>query len=255
MSQSDSSPLFGPVPQRRSTNSFAIDLSNMPSAPSIRLHKRTLSNSDRHEPPASQPLQMFLWFTKSKRRLLFFAGFIFMLYLTFSPRSISTGKYIPVRFSTQCSKPSDPSLPHLQYALMIDAGSTGSRIHVYRFNYCNSASPSLEHEIFEQVKPGLSSYANNAMQAAESLKPLLEIAKDAVPDDMEHCTPLQVKATAGLRKLPGDQSQEILRAVKMLLRNQYPFPVVGGEVGVDVMDGANEGIALFILNYPTWLGL
>ena len=69
---------------------------------------------------------------------------------------------------------------------MIDAGSTGSRIHVYRFNNCGP-TPELENEIFEQTekKPGgsgLSSYKEDAEGAAKSLDPLMDVAMKNVPD-------------------------------------------------------------------------
>ena len=89
---------------------------------------------------------------------------------------------------------------------MIDAGSTGSRIHVYRFNNCGS-TPELENEVFEQTKKvegsgsGLSSYKEDAEGAAHSLDPLMEVALKTVPDEYKSCSPIAVKATAGLASL------------------------------------------------------
>lgn len=48
------------------------------------------------------------------------------------------------------------------YGIMFDAGSTGSRIHIFKFKQANDGQPfHLLDEKFEQVKPGLSSYAEN----------------------------------------------------------------------------------------------
>lgn len=147
--------------------------------------------------------------------------------------------------------------PLVQYAIMMDAGSTGSRIHVYKFNYCKS-SPELESEHFDHLEPGLSSYKTDAQGAANSLRPLLDGAMRLIPEPLQSCTPISLKATAGLRLLPGTQSTEIINAVRNLLETQYPFPIADGpdelgqrsRRGVEIMDGREEGVYAWItVNY------
>ena len=161
--------------------------------------------------------------------------------------------------TTYCTSPplnssSSSSLPLVQYALMIDAGSTGSRIHIYKFNNCRS-TPAFEYEVFKMTKPGLSHYAGDPENAARSLDVLLDEAVRVVPEEMRKCTPVAVKATAGLRLLPGTQSAEILEAVGKRIGEVYPFQLVeggggggggGGKGGVVVMDGKDEGVYAWI---------
>jgi guanosine-diphosphatase len=134
---------------------------------------------------------------------------------------------------------------------MIDAGSTGSRIHVYKFNNCGP-TPELESEVFEQTEKkkggsGLSSYKQDAEGAAKSLDVLMDVAMKSVPDSYKSCTPVAVKATAGLRMLGPELSDKILDAVRTRLETQYPFPVVSKENnGVVIMDGADEGVYAWI---------
>ncbi|CAD6886365.1 unnamed protein product [Tilletia controversa] len=143
--------------------------------------------------------------------------------------------------------------PLVQYAIMIDAGSTGSRIHVYKFNNCAS-SPELETEVFDLVKGGLSApaYSASADLAADSLRPLLDLALREVPESLRSCTPISVKATAGLRLLGKKKAEDILQAVRTLLEVHYPFPIAdgAGSSGVEIMDGRDEGVFAFItVNY------
>ncbi|KAF2138772.1 uncharacterized protein K452DRAFT_255628 [Aplosporella prunicola CBS 121167] len=151
----------------------------------------------------------------------------------------------------KCTRSYSADKPLIQYALMIDAGSTGSRIHVYRFNNCGP-TPELEHENFEQTAKkeggsGLSSYKADAEGAAKSLDPLMEVALKNVPEKLQGCTPIAVKATAGLRKLGPELSNKILEAVRTRLETQYPFPVVAAERGgVEVMDGTYEGVYAWV---------
>ncbi|KAK4051022.1 Guanosine-diphosphatase [Microbotryomycetes sp. JL201] len=152
----------------------------------------------------------------------------------------SSPQHQPGSHSSQCTPP--PGQKQTTYALMIDAGSTGSRMHVYTFSHCDptpGALPKLEHEGFFTTKPGLSSYAHKPKDAAESLRSLMEAAVKGVPKAEHACTPIAVKATAGLRLLGEKESTEILQEVERWLNDEWPFKVV--KDGVVIMDGKDEG--------------
>jgi guanosine-diphosphatase len=127
---------------------------------------------------------------------------------------------------------------------MIDAGSTGSRIHIYKFNNCG-ASAEYEYEVFKMIQPGLSSFAGKPEDAAKSLDVLLDEAVRVVPKALQGCTPVAVKATAGLRLLPGSQSADILEAVEKRIHGAYPFQLQAKD-GVVIMDGKDEGVYAWI---------
>ncbi|RDW88776.1 guanosine-diphosphatase-like protein [Coleophoma cylindrospora] len=212
------------------------------------------------------------WMTQSQRARYVKSGgillFIVFLFYYLSPTGTnvysagsgvanpgSAGVQAPIDPSlgtTKCSKSSDPSKPLVQYVLMIDAGSTGSRIHVYKFNNCGS-TPELENEEFKMTEKidgkssGLSSFDTDAEGAAKSLDMLMDVAVATVPDKFKACSPVAVKATAGLRKLGPEKSEKILEAVRTRLETVYPFPVVSREQGgVSVMDGSDEGVYAWI---------
>ncbi|KAJ3048666.1 Guanosine-diphosphatase, partial [Rhizophlyctis rosea] len=134
---------------------------------------------------------------------------------------------------------------------MLDAGSSGSRIHIYHFTFCNSTSPELSHEDFHQLKPGLSSPVfPTPEEAANSLDPLLQLALSKVPKEYHKCTPVAVKATAGLRmKKPAGSGDLIIKAVEKKLRTEYPFSIDDPN-GVSIMSGSDEGVYAWItVNY------
>ena len=76
---------------------------------------------------------------------------------------------------------------------------------------------------------------------------LLAEAVENVAEEVKSCTPIAVKATAGLRKLGEEKSNAILAAVRERLEKNFPFPVVSAENGgVEVMDGKDEGVYAWI---------
>jgi guanosine-diphosphatase len=151
----------------------------------------------------------------------------------------------------KCTKSFSKDKPLIQYAVMIDAGSTGSRIHVYKFNNCGP-TPELENELFKMTPKrdggaGLSAYSGDPEAAAQSLDILMDAAVAEVPESYQRCTPIAVKATAGLRKIGEAMSDKILEAVRTRLETKYPFPVLSKEMGgVEVMTGDKEGVYAWI---------
>ncbi|KAF9127085.1 Guanosine-diphosphatase [Mortierella sp. GBA39] len=165
-----------------------------------------------------------------------------------APLEETTPTTWPASITSEHCDVAHPGRPLIQYVLMIDAGSSGSRIHAYKFNYCK-ATPELESEVFEMLEPGLSKYGDDAQGAARSLDPLLETALKSVPGFLHKSTPVAVKATAGLRLLGAEKSNKILEAVRHRLETVYPFPIIK-EQGVAVMDGGDEGVYAWVtVNY------
>ena len=69
-----------------------------------------------------------------------------------------------------------------------------------------------------------------------------------MPLHLQKCTLITVKATAGLRMLQGNLSNEIIEQVENKIL-QYPFPMLD-KSSVSVMDGEQEGVLAWItLNY------
>ncbi|XP_072867251.1 nucleoside diphosphate phosphatase ENTPD5 isoform X2 [Chlorocebus sabaeus] len=136
------------------------------------------------------------------------------------------------------------------YGIMFDAGSTGTRIHVYTFvQKMPGQLPILEGEVFDSVKPGLSAFVDQPKQGAETVQGLLEVAKDSIPRSHWKKTPVVLKATAGLRLLPEHKAKALLFEVKEIFRKS-PFLVP--KDSVSIMDGSDEGILAWVtVNFLT----
>ncbi|XP_058506965.1 ectonucleoside triphosphate diphosphohydrolase 6 [Solea solea] len=136
-----------------------------------------------------------------------------------------------------------------QYGVMFDAGSTGTRIHIFKFQVDDRETPKLSHETFRAIKPGLSAYADDPEKCTSGIEELLEVARSSVPPSVWNVTPVVLKATAGLRLLPGDKAKQLLDKVRELF-HQSPF--VSRDDGVSIMDGTDEGISAWItINFLT----
>ncbi|XP_029643143.1 ectonucleoside triphosphate diphosphohydrolase 5 isoform X2 [Octopus sinensis] len=133
------------------------------------------------------------------------------------------------------------------YGIMFDAGSTGSRIHVFSFSSDNGKKMKLIQDIFNEIKPGLSAYASDPKQAADSLLPLLNLAKSEVPEVFQSSCAVALKATAGLRLLGEQPAKNILLEVEKLFKT-FPFKMLKNNT--EIMSGTKEGIYSWLtVNY------
>lgn len=135
-----------------------------------------------------------------------------------------------------------------QYAVIIDAGSTGSRVIAYEFHkgYLDGRLI-LDSELFLESKPGLSSFHDQPRDGAKSIEALLDKAKAFVPEQFWRLTPLVLKATAGLRLLLPVQAENLLNEVRnVFLRSGFAVK----DDAVEIMDGVDEGIySWFTINF------
>ncbi|CAG0917631.1 unnamed protein product [Notodromas monacha] len=134
------------------------------------------------------------------------------------------------------------------FAVVLDAGSTGSRVLAFSFFKSRiDGSLQIKDELFYEIKPGLSSFADDPLKGASTIKELLNEADSFVPEGYRPLTPLILRATAGLRLLPAAKAERLLAEVRKVF---YDSGYVVQPNAVDIMDGSDEGIfSWFTINF------
>lgn len=114
----------------------------------------------------------------------------------------------------------------LQYAIVVDAGSTTTRFHLFQYQTGKNL-PVIDDYFLVNIKPGLSDYANNPEAAGEALKPALDklIAELQILKVSPDKVSISILATAGMRLLPVATQQAIYLNINNTIKNNYPFPI------------------------------
>lgn len=134
----------------------------------------------------------------------------------------------------------------LRYAIVIDAGSQGSRVHVYEFVYCQGHLVGLASELFHESTPGLSKFASNGASFAwRTVEPILESARVVIPPEKWSRVPLRMCATAGMRLVGSDNDRRmLLTTVQKYLVEHSGFSVSSD--AVQVISGAEEAVMAWL---------
>ncbi|KAF4971944.1 hypothetical protein FZEAL_9714 [Fusarium zealandicum] len=141
-----------------------------------------------------------------------------------------------------------------QYGVILDAGSSGTRVYVYKWKNHAAASkgasaaelkvlPKIKLKENKKIHPGVSTFAEKAAQIGpDHLQGLIDIALDEVPHDKVSETPIYLMATAGMRLLPKHQQTALLQSMCTYLQATTKFILPDCDAHIQVISGETEGL-------------
>lgn len=158
-----------------------------------------------------------------------------------------------------------PGTSRYRYGIVIDSGSSGSRIQIYKWedpSYTKEhvkdekilASPpkiTQEKGWTQKISPGISTYSESGKVKkiwSDHYSKLMKLAQKVIPADQHSETPVYVLATAGMRLLPLDKQKQILKETCVSIQKNTNFYLPNCKDFVQIIDGETEGIY-------GWLGL
>jgi hypothetical protein len=112
-----------------------------------------------------------------------------------------------------------------QWGIIIDAGSSGSRAHIFTWkeDRNNDLLLSLKEVSNKKIHPGISSYSTGQL-AAQSLAPLLLYSQEIIPKQCWSKTRLELLATAGMRLVDPQKTKQIFTGIQeYLINSPYAF--------------------------------
>ncbi|EYU20055.1 hypothetical protein ABFS82_06G063300 [Erythranthe guttata] len=154
-----------------------------------------------------------------------------------------------------------------KYYVVLDCGSTGTRVYVYEASINHKRDDNLPvllkslPESLQSVshsgraykrmetEPGLGKLVNNVSGLSEAIKPLIQWAENQIPKKFHKTTSLFLCATAGVRRLPSSDSEWLLDNAYSILKNSR---FLCKKEWVKVITGMEEAYYGWIaLNYHT----
>ncbi|RDA85144.1 hypothetical protein CP532_1564 [Ophiocordyceps camponoti-leonardi (nom. inval.)] len=141
-----------------------------------------------------------------------------------------------------------------QYGVIIDAGSSGTRIYVYKWLSPPVATqrasaeelrslPKLKLKNSKKIHPGVSVYAEKATSVGpEHLESLVQLALDEVPAAKIPDTPIFLLATAGVRFLAEQAQTALLQEICSYFQTKTSFYLPDCKSHIQVISGETEGL-------------
>ena len=98
-----------------------------------------------------------------------------------------------------CADTVDPSSNPRDFGIVIDAGSSGSRIYVYAWaaGFQHGSLPDITEVFQHKIKPGVSSFVGDSAGLQTHITQLIESCEAAVPKYLHAKTPIYLMATGG----------------------------------------------------------
>lgn len=131
----------------------------------------------------------------------------------------------------------------LDYAVMIDSGSSGSRVFIYEIE-----AGRIKFKNKLKIEPGLSQFEKNLSGVKPYLSKLVDFAKEQLGENVQiDQVPITLQATGGVRVLSKQGQKRVIQAAqKALSESGFKSPKA------EVISGVTEGIYQWIaINYLT----
>ncbi|KAL4985950.1 nucleoside phosphatase family-domain-containing protein [Aspergillus falconensis] len=142
------------------------------------------------------------------------------------------------------------------YGIVLDAGSSGTRVHVYRWldntiareqsdkhNLKSLPKIKTKSDWVKKIHPGVSTFADRPEEIGpEHLAELLDFARDIVPEDAIKETPIFLLATAGMRLVEDVKQKLLLDHICSYARENYDFALPDCNLHIQVIPGVTEGL-------------
>ncbi|KAM9324826.1 ectonucleoside triphosphate diphosphohydrolase 7 [Gastrophryne carolinensis] len=199
----------------------------------------------------------------SRQRVVLLVIFIFLFLLILvavvDPRIWSSKSYQDRQFRRYLDQiedleATDTKNTKLSYGIVVDCGSSGSRVFVYFWPPHNGNPHDLldikqmrDHSskpIVKKIKPGISTMAQTPEKASDYINPLLSFAASYIPRLKHKETPLYILCTAGMRVLPESQQAAIIQDLVRDVPHEFDF--LFSEAHVEVISGKQEGVYAWI---------
>ncbi|KAF4634113.1 hypothetical protein G7Y89_g4001 [Cudoniella acicularis] len=143
-----------------------------------------------------------------------------------------------------------------RWGVILDAGSSGTRVHVYRWlNSAKAQQDAKPHDLKSLPKvetkkrytkknsPGVSHWGDNPADIGpEHLQPFLDHALSIVPTDQVKDTPIFLMATAGVRLLEPIKQKALLSEICAYAQAHTNFSLPDCGVHIQVIPGETEGL-------------
>ncbi|KAH6635219.1 nucleoside phosphatase family-domain-containing protein [Chaetomium sp. MPI-SDFR-AT-0129] len=159
-----------------------------------------------------------------------------------------------------------------RWGVILDAGSSGTRLHIYRWKDPEKAIKSASEEELrnlpklitqkewtKKIRPGVSTFSEDVGNVGPThLQSLIDHALNIIPDDKVEDTPIFLMATAGMRLLPQSQQTALTDEICSYLRRNTRFSLPDCGLHIQVIKGETEGLYGWIasnyllggFNYP-----
>ncbi|TAQ85438.1 hypothetical protein B7494_g6224 [Chlorociboria aeruginascens] len=146
--------------------------------------------------------------------------------------------------------------PAGRYGVILDAGSSGTRVYIYRWlnsaRALHDADASMLHSLPKpvtkkkwtmKINPGVSTFGDHPNDVGpEHIQQLLNHALSIVPADQVTDTPIFLMATAGVRLLEPVQQKALLSEICSYTQQHSSFLLPDCDLHIQVIPGETEGL-------------